>query len=151
MSEPVFENNYLIINVDNIFFKAIYKNIAYHEVSYIELFKGHVIKRWKLSFILGLGITIYFIVHIFRTTQFIDPSTITDSRSYMLMYISLYVFLFFGVYILYLSLLKKPVIKIFTLDNHTYLYPLSNNKNRLLHILNFLGTCNVTLVNKLPM
>ena len=150
MLETIFDNNDLIINMNGVFIKPIYKNIAYYEMKRIELVRGHVIKRWKLSFILGLLITIVFTFQIVKITPYIDPTTTISLRIQMATYISLFIFLSFGLYLLFLSLSKKPCIKIFTLDNHMYLYPLSNNRNQLSNVVSFLKTCNVIFVNMLP-
>ena len=145
----MFENNYLKINEYGIFIKSLYKNIAFYEINRIELVKGHVIKNWKFSFILGLVMTIVFPFQIVKITPYIDPTTTLNVQFQMMVYISLYIFLFCGLYLLYVSLSKKPVIRIFTEDNHMYLYPLSTNKNQLSHIVIYLSTCDVTLINML--
>ena len=148
--ETILDDNNLIININGVFVKHIYKNIAYSEMKCIELVRGHVIKRWKFSFILGLLITIVFTLQIVKITPYIDPTTTISLRVQMATYISLFIFLSFGLYLLYLSLSKKPCIKIFTLDNRMYLYPLSNSRNELSNIVSFLETCNVNLINMLP-
>ena len=148
--EIIFDNNDLIINKNGVFVKSIYKNISYYEMNRIELVRGHVIKRWKFSFILGLLITIVFTFQIVKITPYIDPTTTISLRIQMATYISLFILLSFGLSLLYLSLSKKPVIKIFTLDNRMYLYPLSNNRKQLSNIVSFLKTCNVTFINMLP-
>ena len=150
ISEFIFENNDLIINANGIYLKSFYKYIAYCEMRRIELVRGHVIKRWKFSFFLGAVITIFFSILIVKTTPNIDITKSTYVQALFKTYISLFIFLSFGLYLLYLSLSKKPVIKIFTLDNHMYLYPLSNNRNQLSNIDSFLKTCNVNFVNFLP-
>jgi len=149
MPEPIFETNDLIVNEYSVFVKSIYKNITYFEISHIELFKGHVIKKWKLSLILGLAMTIFFAILIVRVTPNIEIPTDVNIRAQMAIYISLYILLIFGIYLLYLSVSKKPVIKIITLDNQEYLYPLPNNKNQLLDIVSSLKTCDVTVNNML--
>ena len=149
MSVPIFENDNLKISASGVFLKPLYKSIAYCDINRIELVKSHTIKRWKFSFILGLAITLFFSVQIVRITPYIDFTT-TDARSHMMIYFSLYILSFFGIYLLYLSLSKKPVIKIITLDNHEYLYPLPNNRNQLSEIVTCLENYDVTLVNMLP-
>jgi hypothetical protein len=150
MPETIFDNSNLTINTNGVFIKPLYKNIAFCEMNRIELVKGHVIKNWKISFILGLGLAIFFSMQIIKNTPHVNPTSTTNLRSQMLIYLSQFVFLFFGTYLLYLSLSKKPVIKIITLDNYEYLYPLSNNKNQLSQIVSFLKNSNVTLKNMLP-
>ena len=150
MSETIFDNNDLTITTNGVFLKPIYKNIAYYEMKRIELVKDHVIKGWRLSFFLGLGISFFFITLIVKWALYIGPTTIENVRRKVTIYISLFIMLFFGLYLLFLSLSKKPVIKIFTLDHHMYLYPLSNNKNQLSNIVSLLETCNVPLINLLP-
>ena len=150
ITESSFENKYLKINVVGIFINPIYKKFSFFEINRIELVKGHVIKKWKLSFFLGLVISFFFIMLIVKWTLYIDPITTENIRRIVTIYISLFMLLFFGLYLLFLSLSKKPIIKIFTLDNRMYLYPLSNNRNQLSHIVSFLKTCDVTLINKLP-
>jgi len=152
MPEPIFESNDLVINKYNIFIKSQYKNITYFEISRIELFKGHVIKKWKFSLILGLAMTIFFSTQIVKVSLYIGSIDIpwsTNLRPLIALYISLIILLIFGIYLLYLSLLIKPVIKIITLDNHEYLYSLSSNKKQLSNIISSLKTCDVTLNNML--
>jgi len=150
MTETIFNNNDLTINKNGVFIKPIYKNISYYEMKRIELVRGHFIKRWKFSFTMGAVIMIFFSIMIINSTPNIDITTSTNVQALLKTYISLFIFLSFGLYLLFLSLLKKPCIKIFTLDNHMYLYPLSNNRNQLSNVVSFLKTCNVVFVNMLP-
>jgi len=149
ISESNFENEDLKINAVGFFIKPIYKNISFFEIARIELVKDHVIKGWILSFFLGLGISLFFIILIVNWTIYIGPTTMENVRRKVTIYISLVIMLLFGLSLVFLSLSKKTVIKIFTFDNKMYLYPLSNNKNQLSHIISFLKTCDVNLVNML--
>ena len=149
MSVLIFENDNLKINTSGVFIKPLYKSVAFYDINRIELVKSHTIKRRKFSFILGLAITIFFSIQIVRMTPYIDLSA-TDVRSQMMIYLSLYILSFFGIYLLYISSSKKPVIRIITLDNHEYLYPLPNKRNQLSKIITCLENYDVTLVNMLP-
>ena len=150
MSIPIFENDNLKINENGIFIKPLYKNIFYYEINRIELVKSHIIKRQKVSFILGLVITVFFSVQIIRITPYIEPTSTTNPRGQIMIFLSLCILLFFGIYLLYLSLFKKPVIKIITIDNHEYLYSLPNKRNQLSQIITCLKNCDVIVVNMLP-
>ena len=146
----IFDNDNLKINASGVFIKPLYKTIAFYEINRIELVKSHTIKRRKFSFILGLAITIFFSAQIVRVTPYIEPTSTTNLKSQMMIYFSLYILSFFGIYLLYLSLWKKPVMKIITLDNHVYLHPLPSKKNQLSQIITCLKKCDVTLINMLP-
>ena len=102
-----------------------------------------------LSLILGVGITFIFTLLFVKWIINFEPTFTEHLRGYIGIGVSMFIMMLFGLCLIYISLLKKPVIKIYTFDNQMFLEPLTKNKKQLINIVNFLSNCDVKLINRL--
>jgi len=124
------------INLDkngfNIFFNNKLINIGYVEIQKIELKREKNLKRSFFASIIGVLISVFSLYLIIINTSIEKFSNITFFQNTSLLYLSLYVFLFFGIAIIVTSNLKSTVMIIFTKKDEKLLININKQKNEII-------------------
>jgi hypothetical protein len=117
------------------------KHLEYNEIKLIEIKKSRSIKKWYIASVLGIVISFFFLrLIIIKTPQF-NLSEVVYVRSALLVYISLYILFFAGLFLIIISNIRTLVINIVLHNKQKYLYPLTTLKKnqQLIPFINFLS------------
>lgn len=128
----------------------IHKHIDYREISFVEIKKGKIIKNWFVVTILGIAISLLFLWLIINNTPKNIPAT-GIGRGVLLIYISFYIFFFFGLTLIIISNIKSVVLRIILKNKVKLKYSLNQlkKKNQLSSLINFLKN-RIKIINSIP-
>lgn len=119
MPNNKFEDNYIRISdlgIDLLRNLFIYEHFDFEEIKLIKVKKGHTIKRWKITLLIGLLFTfvsIYILMNIINLKHFnpnLQPPP--SIRSALTIYISVFFLAAFGIFMIFQAINKSLILYI---------------------------------------
>lgn len=152
MSSSKFEDKYIRISDLGIEFLRnlfVYEHFDFEEIKMIKIKKGHTIKRWKITLLIGLLFTctsIYILMTVFINLKYFNPNLQPPPsiRSALTIYIAVFFLAGFGILMIFQAINKSLILHIIrkNKENRFSLKEFEKN-NEVNALINFLESKNV--------